>query len=147
VIWAVENQWPSALPTVDIAILDRNAARVLLCRKPNQKLLRFVGGFASPDSESYEDDAKRETLEETHLECDNFQYIGSARVRDWRFEGERNKIKTSFFACDYTYGTPVADDDIAEVEWVSFKALKEDMLIEEHKALFRMLKAKVIDKI
>ena len=147
VIWAVENQWPSALPTVDIAILDRNTNLVLLCRKPNQKLLRFVGGFASPNSECYEDDARRETLEETHLECDNFQYIGSARIRDWRFEGERNKIKTCFFVCDYMGGTPVADDDIAEVEWVNLQDLKEDIFIEEHKVLFRMFKTHVVDKI
>ena len=56
-----------------------------------------------------------------------------------------SKIKTSFFVCDYTYGTPTADDDIAEVEWVTYEALKEDMFVEEHKVLFRMLKAKVVD--
>ena len=145
VIWAVENQWPSALPTVDVAILDRKESRVLLCRKPNQKLLRFVGGFAKPDSESYEDDAQRETLEETHLNCDNFRYIGSARIRDWRYEGERNKVKTSFFICDYVGGTPEADDDIAEVQWINLKDLKEEMFVEEHKVLFRMLKAKIIE--
>jgi bifunctional NMN adenylyltransferase/nudix hydrolase len=110
-------------------------------------LLRFVGGFAHPDSESYEDDAKRETNEETHLECDNFQYIGSSRIRDWRFENERNKIKTIFFICDYVSGTPTADDDIAEVEWVTLQALREDMFIEEHRVLFRMLKGLVVDKI
>jgi bifunctional NMN adenylyltransferase/nudix hydrolase len=146
VIWAVENQWPSVLPTVDIAILDRIKAQVLLCRKPNQKSLRFVGGFASPNSECYEEDAKRETIEETHLDCDNFQYVGSARIRDWRFEGERNKIKTILFTCDYTTGTPVADDDIAEVEWVSFDALTEEMFIEEHKVLFRLFKERVLKK-
>jgi bifunctional NMN adenylyltransferase/nudix hydrolase len=139
VIWAVENTWPSSLPTVDIAILDRNKALVLLCRKPNQDKLRFVGGFAHPDSECYEDDAKREVSEETHLEVGNIQYIGSARIRDWRFEGERNKIKTSFFAADYTFGSPQADDDIAEVEWASWASLNEGMFIEEHKVLCRML--------
>ena len=146
VIWAVENQWPSALPTVDVAIIDRKESRVLLCRKPNQKLLRFVGGFASPNSESYEDDAHREVLEETHLECDNFQYIGSIRIRDWRFEGERNKIKTSFFVCDYIDGTPEADDDISEIEWVPFNYLTDDIVIEEHKVLMKVFRAKILDK-
>jgi bifunctional NMN adenylyltransferase/nudix hydrolase len=103
-------------------------------------LLRFVGGFASPNSECYEDDAKRETIEETHLECDNFMYIGSALIRDWRFEGERNKVKTILFSCDYTIGTPIADDDIAEVEWVSLENLREDIFIEEHRVLFRLLR-------
>lgn len=144
VIWAVENQWPSSLPTVDIAILDRDRQKVLLCRKPNQDKLRFVGGFANPNSECYEDDAKRETLEETHLEVSNITYIGSARIRDWRYEGERNKIKTCFFTADYTYGSPMADDDIAEVQWVTYQALNEDMIVEEHKVLLRMLMEKVV---
>jgi hypothetical protein len=43
--------------------------------------------------------------------------------------------------------TPVADDDIAEVEWVNLQDLKEDIFIEEHKVLFRMFKARVVDKI
>lgn len=147
VIWAVENQWPSVLPTVDVAILNRNTAEVLLCRKPNQKPLRFVGGFASPNSDCYEDDAKRETIEETHLECENFQYVGSAKIKDWRFEGERNKIKTILFTCDYTTGTPVADDDIAEVQWMHWGNLTEEMFVEEHKVLFRMFKERFIEKL
>ena len=147
VIWAVENQWPSALPTVDIAIMDPPKNRVLLCRKPNEKFLRFVGGFARPDSECYEDDAKREVLEETHLETAEYRYIGSARIRDWRYEGERNKIKTSFFSCLYVSGTPQADDDIAEVEWVCYDAFNnEEQFVPEHRVLAKMFRDRVLTK-
>jgi len=146
VIWAVENQWPSCIPTVDMAIVDKNEGKLLLCRKPNEKLVRFVGGKALPESPSYEHDAKRETLEETHLDIDNFEYIGSAMIDDWRFRGERNKIKTTFFLAEYKGGVPEADDDIAEVQWFALEDLNEDMFIREHKVLFKMLKERFIDK-
>jgi bifunctional NMN adenylyltransferase/nudix hydrolase len=145
VVWAVENQWPSALPTVDMAIIDRKKMRLLVCRKPNEKLARFVGGFATPESECYEDDARREILEETHLEVRSIQYVGSAKIKDWRFKSERNKIKTILFVCDYAGGDPVADDDIAEIEWVDLDKLSESLFVEEHVVLFKMLKERVID--
>lgn len=145
VIWAVENRWPATLPTVDMAIIDAEKERLLLCRKPNQTLFRFVGGFATPDSECYEDDAAREVKEETHLVCQNYRYLGSAKVNDWRYRNERDKIKTLFFVCEYTGGNPQADDDIAEVRWFDLATLKETDLVEEHRMLFRLLKEKVID--
>lgn len=145
VIWAVENRWPATLPTVDMAIIDTEKDRLLLCRKPNQSLFRFVGGFATPDSECYEDDAAREVKEETHLVCQNYVYLGSAKVNDWRYRNERDKIKTLFFVCEYTGGIPQADDDIAEVRWFDLATLKETDLVEEHRMLFRLLKEKVID--
>lgn len=147
VIWAVENKWPATLPTVDIAIIDFKNNKLLLCRKPNQTKLRFVGGFASPSSESYEEDAAREVKEETHLVCDSYRYIGSAKINDWRYRNEQDKIKTLFFACAYVGGIPQADDDIAEVKWVDLLTLKEEDLVEEHQVLFRLLKTKVIDPI
>jgi len=145
VIWAIENRWPSVLPTVDIAVIDLDREQTLLCRKPNQSKFRFVGGFASPDSESFEDDAKRELKEETHLVCNNYRYLGSVKVDDWRYRNERDKIKTTFFVCDYVEGIPQTDDDIAEVKWFDLLTLTEEDLVEEHKALFRILKKKVID--
>lgn len=147
VIWAVENQWPSTLPTVDVAIIDKNLNKLLLCRKPNQKLVRFVGGFSSPNSNCYEDDAIREVLEETHLRVETLEYVGSRKIKDWRFEGERNKIKTILFTADYIGGEPMADDDIAEVEWFTFESLTENVFVEEHREIFRLLKQKVIDPI
>lgn len=147
VIWAVENQWPTAIPTVDVAIVDNNESKLLLCRKPNETLVRFVGGKALHDSLSYEDDAKREMFEETRLVCGDVTYIGSAMIDDWRFRGERNKIKTILFLAEYIGGVPEASDDISEVQWFAFDNLKEDMFIDEHRVLFRLFKERVIDKV
>lgn len=147
VIWAVENQWPSCLPTVDMAIVDKKENKILLCRKPNEKLVRFVGGKALPESPSYEHDAKREITEETHLDINKFDYIGSALIDCWRFRSEQNKIKTTFFLAEYNGGVPEADDDIAEVEWFVLADLTEEMFIKEHRVLFNMLKNYYLEKL
>jgi bifunctional NMN adenylyltransferase/nudix hydrolase len=139
VIWGVENTWPRTLPTVDIAIVDRQNQKVLLARKTNETKLRFVGGFAEPDSATYEADASREVLEETGLEVSAMKYLGSAKIKDWRYGQERDKIKTLFFVADYLFGAAKANDDIAEVQWVSFTALNVDIIKPEHVPLMEML--------
>jgi len=146
VIWAVENQWPSALPTVDVAIIDRNNWSVLVIKKTNKDAYQFAGGFATPESESYEEDAAREAFEETNLICQNYQYLGSAWIRDWRYRNEKNQIKTCFFMCDYVSGTPKVNDkieNISELRWIPLKELTEEMIIEEHRVLYRMLQTRL----
>lgn len=148
VIWAVENQWPSALPTVDVAIVNQNDQSLLTIRKSNQKLYQFVGGFASTNGASYEEDAAREVFEETNSECKNYTYLGSAKIDDWRFRSERNKIKTTFFLAEYVCGTPKVNDpfeNIAELRWFNWAEIKEGIFIPEHRPLVRMLKEKFID--
>lgn len=138
VIWAVGNQFPCCLPTVDIAILDKANNRVLMARKLNEKLYRFVGGFSQPTSESYELDAKRETMEETGLEVADLTYIGSTLIDDWRYRKEQNKIKTMFFVGMYVFGCPTAKDDIAESRWFDLTKLSEFDIVPEHKPLLKM---------
>ena len=145
VIWAVENQWPGALPTVDAAIIDPNTQKILLGKKPNRDQYQFIGGFATPESPNYESDAEREVREETGLDCVNFRYLGSAKIDDWRYRNERNKIKTVFFTCELYSGIAKADDDIAEVKWFDLEELTEETFIPEHRVLFRMLREKIID--
>lgn len=140
VVWAVENQYPICLSTVDIAIHDVTTDRILLGRKPDETLLRFIGGFSSVDSESYELDARRETIEETGLETGQMEYIGSCLIDDWRYRNEQNKIKTLFFYTRYVFGSPVAADDIAEVRWVDLDTLTPEQLVPNHRKLFEKLK-------
>jgi bifunctional NMN adenylyltransferase/nudix hydrolase len=148
VIWAMENQFPSTKTTVDMVIVDVNAERVLLGRKPHETLHRFIGGFSEPKSLSFEEDAKREVMEETGLACDDFKYIGSTYIDDWRYRGERDKIKTLFFMATYIFGSPKASDDIAEVRWFSFEELlKSDAelrLVATHRPLLKMLQQKFL---
>lgn len=139
VIWAVGNQFPCCITTVDVCVIDKNNGRVLMARKPNERLYRFVGGFASPTSPSYEADARRELVEETGLEISGLTYVGSTLIDDWRYRKEVNKIKTMFFVSFYVFGAPKADDDIAEVRWFDLKKLSEFDIVPEHKPLLEML--------
>lgn len=141
VISASFNRYPTCYTTVDIAIIDEEKGRVLLCKKSNEEHLRFVGGFATPDSDSFEDDAKREAIEETGLEVSNVVYIGSAKIDDWRYRGESDKIKTMFFTATYVFGRPEANDDISSVEWVSLPDLIMGVVqvVPEHEVLVGLL--------
>lgn len=140
VIWATMNQFPSAIPTVDIAIVDKQAEggyKVLLAKKPNEDKYRFIGGFANPEGNGFEEDAKRETFEETGLEVSNLQWVGSYPINDWRYRGEQNKIITTFFIGEYTHGKAKANDDISEILWVPLRHLNEQLFVDEHVILFK----------
>ena len=138
VIAATANRFPTAYQTVDIAILDEKG-NVLLAKKPNENLWRFVGGFSDPRSDSLEEDAKRETMEETGVEVDEIKYIGSIKIKDWRYEGEVDCIKTAFFVAKYIFGTPQGKDDIEKAQWFSLENLTEDVIMEEHRPLLHKL--------
>jgi bifunctional NMN adenylyltransferase/nudix hydrolase len=139
VIWAVNNQYPKCHPTVDVAIIDEANRRLLLARKPNETLYRFVGGFADPRSTSYEQDVKREVTEETGLEVDDIQYLGSFIIDDWRYRSEQDKIKTLFFKARYIFGGPKPNDDISEVRWFDLDKVRTSDFVEEHRPLFLKL--------
>jgi bifunctional NMN adenylyltransferase/nudix hydrolase len=137
VIFAAYNQYPKVFATVDVAIIRDN--EVLLGRKPNQQKFRFIGGFSDPTDENYESAALREAEEETGLKLANALYLGSARINDWRYRSEQDKIITLFFKAQYTGGEPTAQDDIAELRWFTIAALTENDLVNEHHVLLHIL--------
>jgi bifunctional NMN adenylyltransferase/nudix hydrolase len=138
VIAATFNRYPTSFTTVDVAIFD--GERLLLARKPKEKGLRFIGGFASPDSPSFEADARREVYEEAGgIEITTPEYVGSTLVDDWRYRSETDKIKTILFKANFVSGRPVGGDDVESVEWVDFSTLTEDQMVPEHRPLLRML--------
>ncbi len=145
VVWASSARYPTSYATVDIAILNETRDEVLLARKPGERKLRFVGGFADPGSDSYEADARRETREETGLEVSDPIYIGSALVDDWRYRNEQDKIKTMLFVVTRLYGSPKPMDDIEALEWLPGARLQhdvvgtEDIFVPEHKPLAALL--------
>jgi len=140
VIWATQNRYAEPKVTVDALIYDEKS-RILLVRKPDEKLFRFCGGFASPDSVDFEADIVREIGEELHIEVSRPQYIGSAKMDDWRFRNEVDKIKTIFFACKYTFGHPTPDDDIEEARWFDIPELTKDKFMPVHHPLYDMMQA------
>lgn len=147
VIWASQSRFPTAFTTVDVAIHDGNdfsdAARVLLGRKADEKLYRFIGGFSDPKSKSFEADAKREVMEEAGIEVGDLSYIGSALVEDWRYRNEPDGIKTMLFRAKYLHGRPTPGDDIEEVKWFGFddRYPLDSEIVPSHRPLMAMLRA------
>lgn len=138
IIYSVYNQYPIVHSTVDLLI--KQGERILLGRKPTQKEFRFVGGFVDPSDENEIQSCKREGLEETGLELDNFKFICSRKVEDWRYRGVKERgIMTHLYECEVIFGCPTPMDDIEELKWFNFEELKknyEKILVSEHIKLF-----------
>lgn len=144
VIYTIHNQYPVSYQVVDIAILktseEHDKIQVLLGRKHNETQIRFPGGFVDVEDDSLEQAARREAIEECgNIELTDFKYITSKRINDWRYQKERNKIMTSFYACHYVYGQIKGSDDLAEVSWWDIDTVEIKNLVPEHQILFRAL--------
>lgn len=138
-IWATSNQYPRALPTVDIAILNDTQTKLLLAKKPTESAYRFVGGFVGPE-ETLEAAARREVAEETHLEITDPQFITSIVVDDWRYKGERDNILTTLFYAQKMFGAPTPDDDISELRWFNISdtgdiEFEDETIVPTHQPL------------
>jgi bifunctional NMN adenylyltransferase/nudix hydrolase len=146
IIWASQNQYPKVFPTVDVAIINPVRNQMLLAMKPGENHYRFVGGFAEGKG-SFEDDGRREVMEETGIEIGPLAYIGSCLVDDWRYRKEADKIKTIFFKADHVFGAPKPSDDLAggRLDWFKLGGdggqpeAHEGCMVPEHRPLLRML--------
>lgn len=143
IIAATGLKYPTAYQTVDIAIFNEKD-EVLLVKKPGEEKWRLPGGFSDVNSNSLEEDAIRETKEETGIEISYPTYIGSTKIDDFRFRGEKDKIKTALFVAKYIFGKPQGADDVEAAKWVPIKELVPEIVMEEHHILITMLIAKFI---
>ena len=138
IIYSVYNQFPTVYGTVDVAIIKDD--EILLGQKSGETDWRFIGGFVDITDQSDEDAAKRETLEETGLEVADLEYVCSMQVEDWRYRGIKDRsIMTRFFKAKYIFGCPTPQDDINALKWFKLTPELENMLVEEHKKLFKKL--------
>jgi len=142
--YAYHNTYKKVYATVDVALLNANSSKVLLGKKHNAKQWRFPGGFTDVTDLSYEAAAKRELSEECgSIETGNMIYLGSARIDDWRYRSEADKIITTFFKTNLLFGEPAAGDDLAEVQWFNIDELKiminNNQIAKEHFVLVNML--------
>jgi len=139
IIYCIKNQYPISYQCVDTAII-KEGTEILLGRKKFQTKWRFPGGFVDPTDDSLESASKRECLEECgDIELDDFQYISSQRIDDWRYRSETNKIMTSFYKCKYIYGRPIPNDDLEEVKWFKISDVDKNNLVNEHNKLWDKL--------
>jgi bifunctional NMN adenylyltransferase/nudix hydrolase len=142
--YAFQNTYSKVYPTVDIAVLKEGDTQVLLGKKHNAPEWRFPGGFSDPSDDSYEAAARRELQEECgDLEINAMQYIGSAKIDDWRYRSEEDKIMTLFFKTQWVFGHAKANDDLKELGWFPVKELQVMMqqgaIVKEHHVLVNLL--------
>ena len=146
VIWGSMNRYPTVYATVDVAIMRTlpevpNVREILLARKSNDPAgkWRFIGGFADPKSKCFEEDARREVMEETGVEVGTPEYVGSRNIADWRYRGEEDVIRSTLFRAEYVFGAAKANDDIQDVKWWRMDSLDDSFIVPEHRDFFKML--------
>lgn len=142
--YAYHNKYDAVHPTVDIAVLRNVEREVLLGKKSGAAGWRFPGGFADPADESFEASAARELQEECgDLVTGPMQYLGSAKIDDWRYRKEADKITTVFFKTSLIAGEALANDDLAELAWFNIADLEAMMerndITTEHFVLVNLL--------
>ncbi|MBS7563278.1 NUDIX domain-containing protein [Mucilaginibacter sp. Bleaf8] len=144
ILYAYHNQYTKVYPTVDVAVFRHNKTEILLGKKSINNKWRLIGGFADPEDESFEHAAMRELTEECGLlKTSCMVYETSAHVNDWRYRNEADKIITLLFSCDYETGEPIAQDDIADLQWFDLQHLPQmiadGLTSPEHTALLNSL--------
>jgi bifunctional NMN adenylyltransferase/nudix hydrolase len=142
--YALQNGFPKTYTTVDIAVLSGDGKQVLLGKKHGATQWRFPGGFTDPTDDNYEASARRELMEECgSIETGAMQYVGSAKIDDWRYRSEEDKIITLLYKTHHVYGNPKAADDIEAVKWVDVADIEGMMtkkeITAEHVVLVKML--------
>jgi len=135
-IWFALNQYPTAIPTVDIAVID--GEEILLARKPGEDKYRLVGGFVQP-GESYEESAVRELKEETGITAGKLTPMKSFFVDDWRYKSETNKITTFLYVATDWSGRIAPDDDIEECKWFTLDEFLVDEVVDNHTEMIEYL--------
>lgn len=137
VVWAAFSRFPTVYTAVDVAIFNEDGDKILLGRKTHEDKYRLPGGFADPKSVSFEQDARREVMEEMNVEISDPVYLTSMNVDDWRYKREVDKIRSMLFIAKYQSGRPQAGDDLAEVKWVSIANLGYvmDIIMPTHRPL------------
>lgn len=140
VIHATFAQWAVTYPTVDVVAYNEKG-QILLGKKPNEDLYRFIGGFVDRKDGCWEDAAKREFSEETGgCEIDGLKYVASEQINDWRYAGTEHGIMTTLFIGKFIMGRIQPSDDIAQLAWVYPHEINvETDIMIEHKSLFKQL--------
>ena len=142
IIYASQNQYPKVYPTVDIAVTkkENKNIEVLLARRKENDLLQFPGGFVDPKDKSLEETAKREISEELDVAVNKkVNYICSSLIDDWRYKNTTEKILTSLFQLEYSFGTGNPIDEFHSSEWITLSKNNINLIKENHRILFEHL--------
>lgn len=149
IIYSTFNHRSRIDSCVDVCAFNKDG-EILMAKKPNEPLWRFIGGYVDQADDCDETAAKREFKEETGGGCcvGKMQYICSGKINDWRYKDRESSIMSRLFLCDYTMGFAKASDDIEEVKWIhisefsNFNGIRTKVMIEH-----RDFMTKLVDKV
>jgi len=163
VIWATQNQYDKVQMMVDVAPIiqiEETPHIVLINKKSDGNLLRFIGGHIEPHPRDYqtphalEIQAIREMTEESNLNCwsgwisERITYLGSFFIDDWRYQHEDSVI-SAFFVID-AEGVPRAGDDADSIQTVPAIQFIDpyfiDKIVPEHQTMAIKLQQYLKDK-
>jgi len=149
IIYNAYNQFSKVHPCVDVVLLDSNSKKILLAKKPQESGWRFVGGFALPNDDSYEDTVYRKILSDVgSVEVSNLKYVSSCKVPDWRYRSEEDKIISNIYQCNITGGEICPSDDVSELKWFNIFEISQNWfdsennvtgpIVKEHKPILKL---------
>jgi bifunctional NMN adenylyltransferase/nudix hydrolase len=130
-IWAMSNQYPSPMFTIDVAIFNDNFTKILLGKKVKEDKYRLIGGFVN-NREKLSAAVAREAVEETHLVLKDIKYLDSFHIKDWRYSSDRDQITTTLHTATIESGKPEPDDDISELKWFDFNPNLLNEVVPNH---------------
>lgn len=148
IIYQVASQRAVTYPTVDVVAYNEKG-EILLCKKPNEKLFRFIGGFVDRTDLCYEHAARREFMEESNgCEIGDIRYVASGKINDWRYAKSKSGIMTTLFIGKFMWGSAKPTDDIEYLEFINVSSFDtidkiKNLIMPEHIELMIIL----IDKI
>lgn len=146
VIYASQNRYPTSFATVDVAVWRDD--QLLLGRKAGMQEYCLIGGFVDPADPSYEEAGKREVAEEVGLFVQNFEYVCSLNVDDWRYRKGPDRIKTVLFNAEAFFPNQEAKaaDDLAECRWFAADEFFDPSLLVKVQPCHRYLVAKALSR-
>lgn len=142
-IYAIRNQYPKVIPTVDIAVARHIGGRreLLMGTKHRGDGFVFPGGFVDSHDESCEAAAVRELYEETGITLssgvESLRYAGTFVIDDWRYHGRRDNIMTTLFVAEFSWGRSIAGDDLATIDWIGADLTNVQRVAQHHRVIFR----------
>jgi len=111
-------------PAPAVTVIVEKAGQILIAKRaiePQQGMWDLPGGFVNV-SERVEDCVLREVKEETNLEVKIERYLGSAPD----VYGQTGKPTLNLlYWTKYQAGTPLAQDDVAELKWLEYAHLPQ----------------------
>lgn len=125
-IYAIENQFPRVMPTVDIGVLSMNEGigldshRILLIQRADTREWCLPGGFVDPKDQSFLGAAQRELSEEVGIDLavTGWSQVGTYPIGDWRYRQSRDRIITSLFRTYHQWGAPNISKEVSASRWL-----------------------------